>query len=346
MIDVATKVAHLSRADSYPFPAATVEVVETHMSWVFLVGDFVYKMKKPIALPFVDFRTLSARKYFCDQSLRLNRRLAPSVYLDVVPLISDDSGHLRLEGRAEAGTETVEWLEKMRRLPEAMMLDQAIARGTVTTADAQRVARRLAVFYRDAKPVALTTQDYRLKLRDEIETHFRVLAAPDFDLPAPVLTILKVSLLDFLDNNRALFDTRVAEGYIVEAHGDLRPEHICLLAEPVIIDCLEFDRAVRTKDTVHELAFLAMECELAGAAFIGQQVFATYSRETGDRPPAALINFYKLLEAIVRARLAALHIRDHPVEVHAHWLQRAGIYLNLAENYRQALSIGQEAPEA
>ena len=340
MIAVTTKVAHLSRADSYPFPAATVEVVETHMSWVFLVGDFVYKMKKPIALPFVDFRTLSARKYFCEESLRLNRRLAPSVYLDVVPLIVDNSSHLQLEGRAQAGTETVEWLEKMRRLPEALMLDQAIEQGTVTAADARRVAKRLAIFYRDAKRTTLTAEAYRRKLRDEIERHFEVLAAPDFDLPVPILSTLKTSLLGFLDNNPALFDTRVDEGHVVEGHGDLRPEHICLLAEPVIIDCLEFDRAVRTKDTVNELAFLAMECELASAAFVGKQVLDTYSQETGDQPPTALIDFYKLNEAIVRARLAALHIRDHPVEVHAHWLGRARAYLKLAENYQQALHLG------
>ncbi len=340
MTDIDTKVAHLSRSDSYPFPAATVEVVETHMSWVFLVGDFVYKMKKPIALPFVDFRTLSARKYFCEQSLGLNRRLAASVYLDVVPLVMDSSGQLLLEGDAQAGTETVEWLEKMRRLPDALMLDNAIARGTVTENDVRRFTKRLAEFYRSAKLLVLSPESYRQKLSDEVTSNFTVLSEPDLNLPKPLLKNLENAQFDFLGKHPALFDQRVAKGYIVEGHGDLRPEHVCLLAEPVIIDCLEFNRALRIRDAADELAFLAMECELLGAGFIGELVFDTYGRETGDRPEEVLIAFYKLLRAIVRARLAALHIRDHPVEVHPHWLGRARAYLALAENYQQALHLG------
>lgn len=340
MIDVDTKVAHLSRSDSYPFPADTVEVVETHMSWVFLVGDFVYKMKKPIDLPFVDFRTLSARKYFCHESLRLNRRLAPSIYLDVVALLVDSSGHLQLEGKEQAGSETVEWLEKMRRLPEALLLDRAIARGTVTEKDVRRFTKRLAEFYLSAKPVALSPASYRQKLRDEVTSNFLVLTEPDFSLPEPVLQKLENAQLGFLSAHAALFEERVAKGHVVEGHGDLRPEHVGLLAKPVIIDCLEFNRAMRIRDAVDELAFLAMECELAGAGFIGELVFDTYGQVTGDRPGGILIAFYKLHRACVRARLAALHIRDHPVEVHTHWLGRARAYLKLAENYRRRLDTG------
>src|SRR5690606_15445372 len=142
------KVEFLRRPDTYPEAPASVQAIETHMAWVFLTDTLVYKMRKPVRLPFLDMSSLERRRRCTEDSLRLNRRLAPTVYLDVVPLVLADDGRLRLGGPGRV----VEWLEKMQRLPEEKMLDVAIRQGTVTTGDVERAIRVLARFYRDAPP--------------------------------------------------------------------------------------------------------------------------------------------------------------------------------------------------
>jgi aminoglycoside phosphotransferase family enzyme len=145
--------------------------------------------------------------------------------------------------------------------------------------------------------------------------------------------MIKQALQQFLSDKPELFDARVKGQKIVEAHGDLRPEHICLIDPPVIIDCLEFSRTLRILDTVDELAFLALECEYAGAPYIGEVVFETYRQLTDDNPAHALVHFYKALRALLRAKLTIRHLDDHDASEHYKWIQRAGDYLQLAEYY-------------
>ena len=179
-IGLAEKVAFLERPESYPeFPGA-VEPIETHLAWVFLTNRHAYKLKKPARYPFLDFGTLAARRHDAEEEVRLNRRLAPGVYLGVVALVVDRRGNLVLEEEGEP----VDWLVKMRRLPRARMLDTAIASETVDDAGLQAVAELLAAFYRTTDRVAVTPTAYRRRFQEEIEADARAAAEPRYGLPA------------------------------------------------------------------------------------------------------------------------------------------------------------------
>lgn len=333
-VSLAEKVEFLRRPDTYPEAPASVQAIETHMAWVFLTDTLVYKMRKPVRLPFLDMSSLERRRRCTEDSLRLNRRLAPTVYLDVVPLVLADDGRLRLGGPGRV----VEWLEKMQRLPEEKMLDVAIRQGTVTTGDVERAIRVLARFYRDAPPERVSPPAFRHLLRETIDSSHRALEAREFALDRQALAALGATLTGFIDREGALLDQRIADGRIVEGHGDLRPEHVCLMPEPVFIDCLEFSRDLRVVDVADELGYLALECEFAGAGELGPVILRTYEQETGDRIPERLIAFYQGMRALVRAKLSAWHLPDYPPDTHAAWLEQAGAYLKIAEQRARRLA--------
>jgi aminoglycoside phosphotransferase family enzyme len=296
------------------------------MSWLFLAETLVWKLKKPVRYDYLDFSTPEARRRNCEAEFRLNRRLASDVYLGITSLTLEQSGRMQLDGRGEA----IDWLVRMRRLPSERMLDRAIASHTVSDEDARKVGALLARFYREALPVPLTTAEYKQKLAAEIHTSRRELEKPEYALPVELVEPVITGQLEFLDQEAKLLDDRVRAGLIIEAHGDLRPEHICLENRPVIIDCLEFNRDLRILDPASELAFLALECERLGASRTGELILQTYRAETGDRPPERLLIFYRSWHACLRARIAVWHLRDDEVRDPAKWTNKAEQYLQLA----------------
>lgn len=309
-----------------------MESLETHMACVFLTDRFAYKLKKPIRQPFLDYRTLEARRRTCEAEVRLNRRLAPDVYLGTVALTLEPSGELALAGRGDV----VDWLVKMRRLPRECMLDRLIERNAVEADQVRRLGGRLGRFYLVATPVSVAPPEYREGLRRRIRECRSVLAAPDYGLSAARVERIAGELLAFVEASADLLDRRVEEGRIVDGHGDLRAEHVCFDPEPVIIDCIEFRRDFRILDPLDDLASLAVDCERLGADWIGDGVFAASAEVTGDRPTRELRDFYRGLRAVLRGKLAAWHTRDAEAGDRPHWLELADRYLRLAERRRPA----------
>jgi len=328
-ITLQEKVAFLRRPEPYGEAAGKVETRETHMSWVFLIDRFVYKMKKPVQYDFLDYTTLAARKHFCAEEVRLNRRLAGGVYIDVVPLTVDRAGQLHLDSAGPA----VEWLVKMRRLPQERMLDRAIQNRTATAADIRAMVGRLASFYRDAVPVAMPPGQYVVRLKRRTDENRRELTLPKYGLPDGQVSRIHEAQLELLDRAPVLFEARAAGARIIEGHGDLRPEHVCLGPEPVIIDCLEFEPDFRILDPVEELAFLAMECELLDAPEISRLIFEVYRETVADRPLEPLIGYYKSYRACLRAKIALWHIEEVDEHDADYWRGRARNYLSLAEKH-------------
>ncbi len=328
------KVTLLRRPETWPERPARIEERETHMSWVFLTPDHAYKLKKPVRYDFLDFSTLERRRRDGEVEVRLNRRLAPGVYLGVVPLAVDASGFARVEGEGKA----IEWLVKMRRLPEEHMLDQLIRRGELREGQLRELARRLARFYRDCPAAGLDREQYRAAFSEAIEINQRELAAVDHQLPRDTVRQLHAIQTGFLQNEAALLDARVDANLIVEGHGDLRPEHVCLETPPLIIDCLEFNRRFRLIDPADELSFLALECEHLGAQWAGRELFEAYTEKSGDRPPERLLWFYRLYRACLRARLAIWHTRELHESDWPRWQERARAYLHLARDYAARLT--------
>lgn len=333
MVDLAAKVAFLERPGSYPEGTAAVEARETHMSWVFLTDRHAYKLKKPVKTSFLDYGTIAARRLNCRREVRLNRRLAPDIYLGVVALRhSARIGlHFGKSGRI------VDWLVKMQRLAPERTLEYRILAGTVREEDLRRLGRRLATFFHNAPLVPVAPEDYFRALAKAIRDNQAELARPGFALPHGMVAHLAAAQLSFLRRNGDLLRKRAAAQYIREGHGDLRPEHVYCDGTPIVMDCLEFNRRLRMLDPVDELSYLTMECDRLGAPRVGEWLFDTYGRETGDRPPPALISFYKCFRAYLRAKIAVWHLADASVQQPARWRERTFEYLRCAETYAHVL---------
>lgn len=325
--DLREKVACLARPETYPERPAAVRIVQTHMSFVFLTGTHAYKLKKPVRYAFLDFRALEARRRNALEELRLNRRLAPGVYLEVVPLTRAPDGALRLGAQGAAA----DWLVKMRELARERMLDAQLRAGTVREEELRRAIAVLADFYRRAAPVRIGALDYRLRFERAIRADHHELCDPRYGLPRELLQAAAGAALGFLGRHARWLDRRAGAGRIREGHGDLRPEHVCLGPEPLFIDCLEFSRELRVLDPADEIAYLALECERAGAARVGEIALEAYRSASGDDPPLPLLEFYQLCRALLRAKLSVWHLKD-PIDAPARerWLGRGRAYLDLA----------------
>ena len=331
--DLDAKVDFLSARSSYPERPGSVEAHETHMSWVFLTDRHAFKLKKPVRTSFLDFSTLERRQHFCGEEVRLNQNLAPGIYLGVVPLGVDRAGRLRL-----GAGEPVDYLVHMIRLPAAATLEAAILAHRVEEADVRHLASRLAAFYRDAPTIGIGAETYRQRLAADVAANAEAMLQPSYGLPAETIEGVARSLNGFLASRGEALERRARERRIVDAHGDLRPEHIYFLPDRIaVIDRLEFNPAFRELDPAEELAYLAMECERVGAPSIGPWLFETYGAETGDRPDADVVAFYKAARAMLRAKLAIWHLDSPRPRTPEKWPRQAKAYLELAYAYASSL---------
>ncbi|HXZ49460.1 MAG TPA: hypothetical protein VEG27_10590 [Usitatibacter sp.] len=326
---LARKVAFLLRPDSYADGTREVRALETHWSWVFLTDTHAYKLKKPVRHDESDLTTVSARAAHCRMEIALNRRLSEGVYLGAVPLGVDGAGRLRLD----KGGEVVDWLVRMRRLPAERMLDRLVQSRRLRDGELRPLVMRLARFYRGCRPEAIGPAELRARLAARIAANTKELCAPEAELSPQLVESVGERQLAFVEEHGALLDRRVALGRIVEGHGDLRPEHVCLEATPQIIDCLEFSRELRVVDVAEELGFLALECERLGAPRVKRELLESYAELAGDRPDPRLVDFYQSVHACVRAKLALWHLREPERDDRERWLRRAAAYVQLAAQH-------------
>jgi uncharacterized protein len=326
-IELEAKVAFLSQTDAYSPPAHEVIRRETHMSWVFLTDDKVFKLKKPVCLPYLDFSTFAKREAACRAELRLNRRLAPDVYLDVAPLKLSAHG---FSVGGEKGS-IVDWLVVMRRLDERAMLEHAIVAGRIAGWQLDELANALVHFYRRAIPVFVTPERHLAYWWQSLSYNRRVLLDARLGLPAGLVWRVDQSLRRFLAHQSHILAARVRERHVIDGHGDLRPEHIWL-GDPVrIIDCLEFNDRLRMVDPFDEIAFLDLECERLGAAGIGGYIRCKVARGLSDGIASELYLFYRCHRATLRARLAIAHLMEPNARTPEKWPNLARSYLRIAK---------------
>ncbi len=298
------------------------EAIETHFAWVFLAGDRAWKLRKPVRRDTMDYGTIEARRLDSEAEVRLNRRLAPHAYLGTRALTRDGHGRLAIGGSGEV----VDWLVEMRRLDRSRMLDAMLARGAARADDLRRVAILLARFYA-AEPAAVTDGGaLQARLRTQVEANHRVLAMPE----AATATAVRDAQFAFLDARRELLGARAAGGCVIEAHGDLRPEHVLLDDPPAVIDCLEFDRNLRVMDRAEELAFLELECDRLGAPQAGRLIARECLARLGDHVPDALACFYRGHRAATRAKLCVWRASEPDGGPPPHWQAIARSYLATA----------------
>ena len=326
-VSLAEKIRFLSDPASYAHAPRTVRVVETHMSFVFIAEAKTYKLKKPVRFSFLDFSTLELREAMCREELRLNRRLAPDVYLDVRALTETPAGALAIGG----GGPVVDWLIEMKSLPERQMLDVMLAEKRVSAHEIQFLAQRLADFYLKAEVSTIAPADYARRFFREQQVNREILTARAFKLDHGRSSLVLDRLDARLVLDRPLLEERVRAGCVVEGHGDLRPEHVNFSDGIAIFDSLEFNAELRQVDPFDEIAFLGVECAQLGAPEIGPMLAEAVAKRLGVGVPQRLIPLYAAWRAVLRARLAVAHLLDPTPRTPEKWEPLAGRYLALAE---------------
>lgn len=308
------------------WPDEPVEVIETHMSWVFLAGERAYKLKKAVHQPYLDLRDVAARHADCEAEFALNQTLAPGVYLGVEPLCADESGALRIGG----GGRPVDWLVVMRRLDRTTLLDRRILDGTATVGELDPVLDSLVRFYRTAAPLPATPDEHRRRLIRQVESDRHEMARREYGLDDDHRRITTVVLERIASD--AELGTRAAR--LVDGHGDLRPEHIRPGPDPLVLDRLSFDPDLRRIDPPMDLALLAVECERLGAPGLGRHVLAGYRSRADDAVGEATLRLYQAVRAITRARLSIAHLDDHGGDhERRRWTARCEQYLRIAATH-------------
>jgi aminoglycoside phosphotransferase family enzyme/predicted kinase len=295
--------AALADPTFYPHRPAPVEVVETHGSWVFLAGPLAYKVRKPVRLPFLDYSTLERREDCARREIRLNRRLAPDLYLGLRPIVSGPDGTLVL-GPSDA-EDAVEWAVEMRRFDERRTMASRLERGTLSAHDDERVGRRLADFHGGARHVAGTLSANLERERRAAEQSLDELVAL---LPAgdPRPAAGRRFLHWGLHARRAQLEARAAHGLVRDGHGDLRAAHVLLEERVAIFDCIEFDDDLRALDVGADLAFLLSDLEARGGRDHARAVVRAYRAAGGDPGDDALLALFGVTRAWVRAKIALL----------------------------------------
>jgi uncharacterized protein len=298
----------LSDPTIYPHPVDRVELVETHISWVFLAGERVYKVKKPVDLGFLDFTTLERRRFFCEEEVRLNRRLTHDVYLGVVELNGRDT--LTFGG----GGPTREVAVMMMRLPHDRMLDEVVRRGTIEPELMEGLGRIIAAFHAAAPTGGEIDQLGGIAtVRANWDENFEQTAGlPTSVLPDEWRQALRVWVATFLEREAGRFEARVAAGCSRDCHGDLQAQHVCCTEPIQIFDCIEFNSRFRYGDVASEIAFLAMDLDRLGRPDLALRFLNAYLETSGDYEAVPLLDFYRTYRAFVRGKVLGFQIDARP----------------------------------
>jgi aminoglycoside phosphotransferase family enzyme len=327
-----TLVQALLKPEIYPHKPNRVELVQTQMSFLFLAGDYVYKVKKPVDLGYLDYTTLEKRLFFCQQELELNRRLCPEIYLEVVPIVSRQ-GQIRLDGRGEI----IEYAVKMRQLPGERMMDKLLPQDKVTEEMVVRIAEKLAEFHgkaRTSPEINAYGKPDAIMVNTE-ENFIQTEKYVDISIPFLKYHYIKDYTNDFIKKNKSLFDKRIKEGRIRDCHGDLHAAHVCLSNGIYIYDCIEFNDRFRYGDVASEVAFLAMDLDRYKRADLSQAFVNAYARLSQDKEMLQLLNFYKCYRAYVRGKVSSFMLDDPHIseEEKTSALAAARKYFELAGSY-------------
>ena len=325
----------------FDHPVQSIKVIETHISWVLLTGEYGYKIKKPVDMGFLDFSTLEKRRFFCDEELRLNRRLAPRLYLEVIT-ITGSPEHPRLKGKGRP----IEYAVKMKQFRDEALLTHLAEQNRLTPEQIDRLAETIASFH---VRIDIATADDSRGLSDEVqatvENNFEKVLALLQGLPPPNVTPPKriEEISDWcrgeFDRCRKTMQQRKTDGFIRECHGDLHLDNIVLLdGRPTPFDCIEFNEAFRWIDVISEIAFVVMDLEAKQHRSLAWRLLNRYLEITGDYAGLRLLRYYLVYRAMVRATVTLIKLSQ---TAPAHWndsllANRFQQYVNLAHAYTQS----------
>jgi len=322
----------LLQPQAYPHKTGEINLVQTQMSFIFLTGAFVYKVKKTINLGYLDYTTLENRHFFCHQELKLNRRLCPNAYLDIVA-INKDKNSIRINGKGEP----IEYAVKMSQLPQEHMMDALLRSGQLTQKMITQVAEKLASFHRKTETNPEISAFGRIEVisQNNKENFHQTEKYIGISLLSSQYNRILNYTTEFINTHVVLFQNRIREGKIKDCHGDLHAAHICFTNNICIYDCIEFNDRFRYSDVASEIAFLAMDLDRYKGGDLSRYFINAYVGITKDVDLLKLLNFYKYYRAYVRGKVESFKQDDPhiPATEKAQSLIVARKYFDLAESY-------------
>lgn len=331
-------ISAMQQPEFYPHPVSAVELRQTHISTVFLTGSFVYKIKNPVNLGFLDFSTLDQRHYYCRREVQLNRRLARDIYIDVVPITGRDHDY-HLDGEGPA----VEYAVKMRQLSDGDAMLERLERSAVTEGELDELADLLVAFYEKAD-IAETngmvedTAGRPLPWQENFNV-LRYYAGQCLDRSA--FETIEAAAHHFFDHRQRLFQGRIDNGRVKDCHGDLRSDHIYFTPDGIqIIDCIEFNDRFRFQDIISDLAFLAVDLEDHHFTAAGNGIVRRYVEHTNDVAALPLFDFYRCYRAMVHCKVSCVRMEQTDCESPEGlaWQEKAEKYLGMARGYAETFN--------
>ncbi len=317
----------------YPERTSKVTFVQTHHSWVFICDEFVYKLKKPVNLGFLDFTTPEKRRFYVGEELRLNKRFSPDVYLDVVPISKKGNGF-----SIGDDSDIAETALRMKRIDENCMLLNLLKKGQVGTDEINRLGSRLAEIYAaipsddKARPFGgLNTISFNI-----IENFDQTRGYIGGPVSADDFALIETWSLGFMEDNIKLFKARLDGGFIKEGHGDLHLQHIFMFGDSItILDCIDFNERFRYGDAAQDIAFLAMDLDYNGYDVLAREFVGSYISASGDDSMREVLSFYKIYRAYVRAKVNSFMSGDPGMDDTGRKaaFERASEYYRLAAGY-------------
>ncbi len=295
----------LMKPEAYDEEPGEIELVQTHISFVFLTRNFVYKVKKAVDLRFLDFTTLEKRHFFCEKEVELNRRLCGDMYLEVVPINRSDAIRIKGEG------ETVEYAVKMKKMPQEKMMSKLLEKNKVDTGLIDRVAKIIADFHSKAETNRRISELGLLAIETNWKENFeqteefvgKTTSIKDFKLT-------RERVETFMKRSVALFEKRTAEGRIRDCHGDIHSGNIFVTNGIYIFDAIEFNERIRYTDVAADVAFLAMDLDFRERPDLSDFFVERYLKYSGDQELMRLLPFYKCYRAYVRGKVVSFKLKD------------------------------------
>jgi len=325
----------LLKPEAYNEDPGSIELVQTHISFIFLTNRFVYKMKKAVNFGFLDFTTLEKRRFFCEKELALNRRLCSDMYLEVVPINNADG--IKIKGPGE----TVDYAVKMKRMPQEAMMSRLIEECKVVPAIVDRIAKILTAFHAKAETNSRISTFGSLSIVDanwqenfvQTEEYInRTISTSDFKL-------IRGRIEAFMKNNAQLFKKRIAESRVRDCHGDIHSDNIFVLSQIYIFDAIEFNERFRYCDVASDIAFLAMDLDFKDRPDLSAFFVEKYVTYSGDRDLLHFLSFYKCYRAYVRGKVVSFKLKDPYIRrsEKRKAKKEAEAYFKLAATYAKSL---------
>jgi aminoglycoside phosphotransferase family enzyme len=321
---------------AYPEEPGKIELIQTHISFVFLTQNYVYKIKKAVNFGFLDFSTLEKRRHYCQKELELNRRLCPQIYLEVDSItLTDDS--LKINGAGEP----VEYALKMRRLPQEKIMTQLLKEDKITKTTIDAIAKIVADFHfrAETSPEINAFGSLKIVKTNWDENFTQTEKYINQTILQSAFEFIQNKINAFMDTNKVLFESRIAEGRIRDCHGDLHSGNIFVTDAICIFDAIEFNDRFRYSDVASDVAFLAMDLDYQQRTDLADYFIAQYIAYSKDRQLIAMLPFYKCYRAYVRGKVISFKLDDPHItpKEKEDAITEAGAYFRLATQYAKSL---------